>query len=39
MIEPRPVFEAYWTRLSARPAYHRAVQLEKALPPSAQPPR
>jgi hypothetical protein len=27
-LEPRPVFERYWQRMSARPAYARATQLD-----------
>ena len=38
MIEPRPVFEDYWTRLSRRPAYRRAVEREEASSPAAPPP-
>jgi glutathione S-transferase len=37
MIEKRPVFEAYWARLSGRPAYRRAVEIDNALMPSAPP--
>ena len=29
-LEKRPVFDQYWTRISARPAYLRAKQLEDA---------
>ncbi|HEV8016461.1 MAG TPA: glutathione S-transferase family protein [Stellaceae bacterium] len=28
MVEKRPAFEAYWTRLSARPAYQRAKDID-----------
>jgi glutathione S-transferase len=36
MIEPRPAFEAYWARLSARPAYQRALAIDTAaMPPAA----
>ncbi len=31
MIEKRPVFEDYWTRLSSRPAYQRALEIDAAL--------
>jgi glutathione S-transferase len=37
MIEKRPVFEAYWARLSGRPAHQRAVEIDNALMPSAPP--
>lgn len=37
MIETRPVFEAYWARLSGRPAYQRAVAIDNALMPPAPP--
>ncbi|KAA0971775.1 glutathione S-transferase family protein [Aureimonas fodinaquatilis] len=30
-IEPRPVFEAYWQRLVARPAAQRAAEIDNAL--------
>ena len=30
-IEPRPAFKAYWDRISARPAYMRAGQMDDAL--------
>jgi glutathione S-transferase len=30
-LERRPAFERYWARMSARPAYSRAVQLDDAL--------
>ncbi len=30
-IEPRPAFQRYWQRISARPAYARARQLDDAL--------
>ena len=32
-IEPRPAFQRYWQRISARPAYARARQLDDALMP------
>ncbi len=32
-IEPRPAFQQYWQRISARPAYARARQLDDALMP------
>jgi glutathione S-transferase len=31
MIEKRPAFENYWTRLSVRPAYQRAAEIDNAL--------
>ncbi len=30
LIEKRPVFEAYWSRLEGREAYHRATALDDA---------
>jgi glutathione S-transferase len=27
-LEPRPAFERYWQRMSARPAYRRATELD-----------
>ncbi len=33
-IEKRPAFERYWQRLTARPAYARARELDDALMPS-----
>ena len=35
-IEPRPAFQQYWQRISARPAYARARQLDDALMPPQQ---
>ena len=35
-IEPRPAFQQYWQRISARPAYARARQLDDALMPPRQ---
>jgi len=35
-IEKRPAFEAYWDRLSARPAYKRASDIDDALMPAEQ---
>ena len=35
-IEPRPAFQQYWQRMSARPAYARARQLDDALIPPQQ---
>lgn len=32
-LEKRPAFEAYWARVSDRPAYHRANELDEALMP------
>jgi glutathione S-transferase len=29
-LEPRPAFERYWQRMSARPAFKRAQQLDEA---------
>jgi glutathione S-transferase len=37
MIEKRPVFEAYWARLSDRAAYQRAAEIDNALMPSTPP--
>jgi glutathione S-transferase len=37
IIERRPVFEAYWTRLRDRPAYRRSVEIDNALMPQAPP--
>ncbi len=37
MIEPRPAFEAYWSRLSARPAHQRARETDDALTRSSPP--
>jgi glutathione S-transferase len=37
MIETRPAFEAYWARLSGRPAYQQALEIDNALMPSAPP--
>lgn len=34
-LEKRPAFEAYWARVSDRPAYHRANELDEALMPEA----
>ncbi len=34
-IEKRPAFESYWQRITARPAYARARQLDDALIPPA----
>lgn len=34
-IEKRPAFEAYWARISDRPAHHRANELDEALTPEA----
>lgn len=36
-IEPRPVFEDYWARVSARPAHVRAAAKDDALVPTAPP--
>lgn len=33
MIEPRPMFEAYWGRLYTRSAYQRAIKLAQAMSP------
>jgi glutathione S-transferase len=33
MIEKRPAFEAYWQRVSSRPAYKRANELDEAATP------
>jgi glutathione S-transferase len=33
MIEKRPAFEAYWQRVSSRPAYKRANELDEAASP------
>jgi glutathione S-transferase len=33
MIEKRPAFEAYWQRISSRPAYRRANELDEAATP------
>jgi glutathione S-transferase len=33
MIEKSPTFEAYWQRVSSRPAYKRAVELDEAAAP------
>jgi glutathione S-transferase len=30
-IEPRPAFQTYWERISARPAYARATEIDNAL--------
>ncbi len=35
-IEPRPAFQQYWQRISARPAYAHARQLDDALMPPQQ---
>lgn len=37
MIEKRPAFEVYWTRLSSRPAYRRALEIDAALMQPAPP--
>jgi glutathione S-transferase len=34
-IEKRPAFEAYWARVSDRPAYRRAKEMDNALMPKA----
>ena len=39
MIEKRPAFEAYWSRLSARPAAKRAAEIDNALGPPPSLPR
>ena len=31
MIEKRPAFETYWARLSSRPAYQRALEVDNAM--------
>ena len=36
-IEKRPAFASYWERLSARPAYRRAEEIDNALMPSSGP--
>lgn len=30
-MDRRPAFETYWSRISARPAYRRAIELDDAL--------
>jgi glutathione S-transferase len=39
MIEKRPVFEAYWARLSARPAAKRANELDDKAAATMAPPK
>ena len=34
-LPPRPAFEAYWARVSARPAFARATAMDEALMPKA----
>ena len=38
-FEPRPAFQQYWQRISARPAYARARDLDEALMATPQPAR
>jgi glutathione S-transferase len=35
-IDKRPAFQSYWTRITSRPAYKRARELDDALMPPQQ---